>query len=398
MSAIKDIPRGWQIGKLDDLLEYIQPTKFIVKSTEYSNTYNIPVLTAGKSFIKGYTNETNGVFCNLPVIIFDDFTAANKFVNFPFKVKSSAMKILKAKTVSSNIKFVFYYLQTLQISTDTHKRYWISVFSKTKIPLPPLQVQQDIVAKIEQLFIELDRSKHQLRTAQKQLKVYKQSLLKCAFDGKLTNKAIKDGELPSGWRWAKLKSVASAISDGDHQAPPKSKAGIPFITISNINKTTSKIDFTNTFQVKIDYYENLKANRKPKKGDVLYTVTGSYGIPILIDFEKNFCFQRHIGLIRPLPETNQKWIYYLLQSPQVISQAIESATGTAQKTVSLSSLRNFNVPLCTVQEQQLIVDELESKLSVCEKIEQTINKNLKQIEILRQSILKAAFEGKLLNV
>jgi type I restriction enzyme S subunit len=219
--------------------------------------------------------------------------------------------------------------------------------------------------------------------------------LKAAFEGKLTNKEVKDGELPKGWKWMKLKDVAKEISDGDHQAPPKAITGIPFITISNINKSSNKIDFTDTFNVNQDYYKNLKENRKPQKGDVLYTVTGSFGIPVLIDFEKEFCFQRHIGLVRPLESMSQKWVYYLLQSPTVFNQAKETATGTAQKTVSLSSLRNFNIPLCPLQEQQLIVSELESKLTVCDKIEETISQSLQQAETLRQSILKKAFEGRL---
>ena len=264
-------------------------------------------------------------------------------------------------------------------------------------PYPPLPEQQAIVSKIEELFSELDNGIAQLKTAQQQLKVYRQSLLKWAFEGRLTKKNIKDGKLPKGWKWVKLKEVASDISDGDHQAPPKSETGVPFITISNVNKTTSKIDFSDTFMVNKNYFQNLKGNRKPKIGDVLYTVTGSFGIPVLIDFEKDFCFQRHIGLIRPLPETNQKWVYYLLQSPQVFGQAKETATGTAQKTVALSSLRNFNIPLCSNNEQQLIVDELESKLTVCDKIEETISQSLQQAETLRQSILKKAFEGKLVK-
>jgi type I restriction enzyme, S subunit len=103
------LPDGWTIGKLEDLLDYIQPTEYIVESTDYSDCYKTPVLTPGKSFVKGYTNETKGIFSNLPVIIFDDFTTANKFVNFPFKVKSSAMKILKPKS-GANIKFAFYFM------------------------------------------------------------------------------------------------------------------------------------------------------------------------------------------------------------------------------------------------------------------------------------------------
>lgn len=262
--------------------------------------------------------------------------------------------------------------------------------------LPPLKIQQNIVSKIEELFSELDKGIEDLKTAQQQLKIYRQSVLKWAFEGKLTNGKVKDGVLPKGWKWVKLKEVAKDISDGDHQAPPKATIGIPFITISNINKSNNQIDFTNTFKVDTDYYLGLKQNRKPQKGDVLYTVTGSFGIPILIDYEKNFCFQRHIGLVRPLDTISQKWIFYLLQSPQVFNQAKETATGTAQKTVALGSLRNFDIAYCHYDEQIIIAQEIESRLSVADKMEESITQSLQQAEALRQSILKKAFSGELI--
>ena len=268
-------------------------------------------------------------------------------------------------------------------------------FENTHIFLPPLPEQLAIVSKIEELLSDLENGKQQLLTAQQQLKVYRQSLLKAAFDGRLTNEGVNEGVLPEGWKWVKLKEVSNEISDGDHQAPPKSNEGIPFITISNVNKNTNKIDFTETFKVDVIYYSNLKYNRKPQKGDVLYTVTGSFGIPILIDFDKEFCFQRHIGLIRPKEIINQKWLFYLLQSPNIYSQAKNAATGTAQKTVSLSSLRNFEIPYCTLSEQHQIVEILESKLTICDKIAETISQSLLQADTLKQSILKKAFEGKL---
>ena len=162
------------------------------------------------------------------------------------------------------------------------------------LPLPPKPIQQAIVSKIEELFSELDKGIENLRIAQLQLKTYRQSVLKWAFEGKLTNEHVIDSELPKGWKILKLKEVATDISDGDHQAPPKSNSGVPFITISNINKDNNKIDFSDTFSVNNEYYAKLKINRKPLKGDVLYTVTGSFGISILIDFNKEFCFQRHI--------------------------------------------------------------------------------------------------------
>ena len=136
--------------ELGEVLEYEQPTNYIVESTNYKNEYKTPVLTAGKSFLLGYTNEENGIFPakNLPVIIFDDFTTATKFVDFPFKVKSSAMKILKAKD-NVNISYAFYMMQKINFDASQHKRYWISQYSKIRIPLPPLEVQEQIVAEIE---------------------------------------------------------------------------------------------------------------------------------------------------------------------------------------------------------------------------------------------------------
>ena len=116
----------------------------------------MPVLTAGKSFIIGYTNETRGIKNDLPVIIFDDFTTDSKYVDFPFKVKSSAMKILTAEKDIINTKFAFYVMQTIECDHETHKRYWISEYGKKIIGLPPLKEQLKIVNTIEYLFSLLD--------------------------------------------------------------------------------------------------------------------------------------------------------------------------------------------------------------------------------------------------
>ena len=142
------IKEYWTEGKLEDLLNYVQPTNYIVDSTAYNDTYKTPVLTAGKTFILGYTNEENNIFTELPVIIFDDFTTATKYVNFKFKVKSSAMKILVPTSDEVNVKYVYYYMQTIRYNVDTHKRYWISIFSKLNISIAPLPEQRAIVAKI----------------------------------------------------------------------------------------------------------------------------------------------------------------------------------------------------------------------------------------------------------
>ena len=153
-SHYENLPQGWAACRLEDILDYEQPQAYIVNSTDYSDEYETPVLTAGKSFMIGYTNETNGICDRLPVIIFDDFTTDSKLVDFPFKVKSSAMKILRTKG-EVNIDYIAYYMSITRLIGDTHKRYWISEYSKLLIPIPPYQEQLRIVETVETIFNEI---------------------------------------------------------------------------------------------------------------------------------------------------------------------------------------------------------------------------------------------------
>ena len=151
----RNMPEGWAVCKLEDIVEYEQPTAYIVSSTDYDDSYSTPVLTAGKSFIIGRTNDSEGIFSNLPCIIFDDFTTDSKLVEFPFKVKSSAMKILKVHT-DVDIEYVASFMNITRLIGDTHKRYWISEYSKLEIPLPPYNEQVRIMNQIKLLFERLD--------------------------------------------------------------------------------------------------------------------------------------------------------------------------------------------------------------------------------------------------
>ena len=149
------LPKGWAVCQLDSIISYEQPTPYIVKSTDYDDTYTTPVLTAGKSFIIGHTNETNGIYEKLPCIIFDDFTTDSKLVDFPFKVKSSAMKILQVKE-DINIEYIAMFMSITRLIGDTHKRYWISEYSKIEIPIPPQNEQDRIVKNVRLLLSRLD--------------------------------------------------------------------------------------------------------------------------------------------------------------------------------------------------------------------------------------------------
>ena len=145
------LPKGWAICRLEQITDYEQPTDYIVESTDYDTSYSTPVLTAGKSFIIGYTNETTCIYSNLPCIIFDDFTTDSKLVNFPFKVKSSAMKILKVNQ-NVEIDYVAIFMSITRLIGDTHKRYWISEYSKLEIPIPPQKEQKRIVFAVHSIF------------------------------------------------------------------------------------------------------------------------------------------------------------------------------------------------------------------------------------------------------
>ena len=168
----------WEEKKLGELLDYEQPTKYIVKSTEYDNSYKIPVLTAGKTFVLGYTDESENIYFKTPVIIFDDFTMANKFVDFPFKVKSSAMKILKPINENVNMVFVYNIMQTINYPKgDEHKRFWISEYSKIKIGYPSFEEQK----KIANFLSSIDKKIELVSTQIENTKAFKKGLLQQMF-------------------------------------------------------------------------------------------------------------------------------------------------------------------------------------------------------------------------
>jgi type I restriction enzyme S subunit len=166
-------------------------------------------------------------------------------------------------------------------------------------------------------------------------------------------------EIPENWCWSRLSALCKSISDGDHQPPPQVLSGVPFVVISNVS--SGKIDLTNTRFVPHDYYKNLHESRIPCRDDILFTVTGSYGIVIPVDTEDTFCFQRHIALLKPLQITT-KFLSTWLKTPIVYEQCKHCATGTAQKTVGLNSLKNILIPIPPVNEQVRILEQLENVL------------------------------------
>ncbi len=178
-------PKGVEFRKLGEVLEYDQPNQYCVTSKEFDKSYPIPILTAGKTFILGYTNEKDNIYQaskSSPVIIFDDFTTATQWVDFPFKVKSSAMKILFSKNPTINIRFIFFYMQTIPYNIGgEHARHWISRYSQLEVPIPPLEIQQEIVKILDQFSILttdlLAGIPAEIKARKKQYEYYREKLL-----------------------------------------------------------------------------------------------------------------------------------------------------------------------------------------------------------------------------
>ena len=181
MVGVKLFGVEWE--RLEELLNYEQPSKYIVKTTDYNSEFNIPVLTAGQTFVLGFTNEEENIYKankQNPVIIFDDFTSGNHWVDFDFKVKSSAMKMLKPKK-GVNLRYCYYYMQTINIDSTEHKRLWISKYSQLKIPVPSLPVQEYVVSildKFDTLINDISQGlPKEIELRQKQYEYYREKLL-----------------------------------------------------------------------------------------------------------------------------------------------------------------------------------------------------------------------------
>jgi type I restriction enzyme S subunit len=458
----------WIECTFDDLLDYEQPTKYLVRSTKYSDEYKTPVLTAGKSFIKGYTNEKDGVFCKLPTIIFDDFTTATQFVDFPFKVKSSAMKILVPTGKLINMKFIFNCIQVNQVRNDTHKRYWISVYANKKILLPPLAEQRAILEKIEALFSDLDNGIANFKKAQEQLKIYRQAVLKKAFEGELTkewrekqthlptagellkqikeerqnhyNQQIEDwkktvkewekngklydkprkptmakefpppnkseiNELPKDWMWVNWNDILD-YNDGAFKRGPFGSSLTKSIFVNSGYKVYEQYCPINDdcsferYYITTEKFKEL-ISFSVKQGDFLISCSGvTLGriTQVPEKFKEGVINQALLRLRLNKDFIDDDFFKFYFRSPFFQKQIFDNSTGSAIPNIKgVNELKAIPVPLLTKVEQKQIIHEIEFRLSVCDKMEQSITESIEKAEALRQSILKKAFEGKLLS-
>ena len=306
--------------------------------------------------------------------------------------------ILKEKENLTLNSFILYYLNSIDyrqyVNGTTRLKLTKGSLSDIPFPLPPLETQHAIVSKIEELFSELDKGIAELKTAELQLKTYRQSVLKSAFEGKLTNENVKDGELPDGWEVTELKKVCE-VKRGKSKHRPRNAPELyggnyPFIQTGDIRNANGSYikKYSQTYSEL-----GLQQSKLWPKGTLCITIAANIGETAILDFDA--CFPDSVvGLLSRNGILFNKYLNYFFIS---FKQKLEElAPATAQKNINVDILERVNIPLAPLKEQHCIVQEIESRLSVADKMEQSIQESLQKAEALRQSILKKAFCGELL--
>lgn len=264
------------------------------------------------------------------------------------------------------------------------KGVYLKTLSGFSLDLPPNTEQRRIVAKLDALAARLARARAELDRVPVLASSWRQTKLAEAF-------ALSSAEAGQ----TTTSALCVSITDGDHQAPPKALTGIPFITISAMNDGRIDLKRATRF-VPETYFSGLKEMRRPQKGDVLYSVTGSFGIAALVRSDEPFVFQRHIAILRPAPHRcDPEWLALMLEAPQVRAQAAAVATGTAQMTVPLTRLRAFALPDLKIEQQQQQVSRLSAAFARADRLEAEAVRARSLIDRLESAILARAFRGEL---
>ena len=281
--------------------------------------------------------------------------------------------------------FFKYYEAQLQKSGTgtTFKAITQNVIKNIEVPVPSLDEQERIVSKIEELFSKLDASVAELQTAKEKLKVYRQAVLFRAFQN-LTDTIIMD-------------KVANMIDpQPSHRTPPEVINGVPYIGVGDIDYSVSKVKFGEARKVSPEVLQDHQARYTLHKGDFIMGKIGTIGKPFLVPLPQDYTLSANVILIQPncgkiVPE----FLYWQFSSPFVTQQLTEGAVATSQPAFGIKKARLLSIKMCNIEEQSKIVSEIEDSLSICDNIEQTIDTSLQQTDALRQSILKQAFEGRL---
>ena len=382
LEEIHNCPVEWK--ELGEVVDYEQPTKYIVSSKSYADSYEIPVLTAGQSFILGYTNEKDGIYHaskNNPVIIFDDFTTSKQWVDFKFKVKSSAMKMLTIKDEFKNevlLRYVWHYLGTITYKPDQHGRQWIGTYSKFLVPIPPLKLQEKIV----QILDKFTDYVTELTSRKKQYSFYRDKLL--SFEDEIYQV-----------EWKSLSEIAKDFGRGKSKHRPRNDArlyggDIPFIQTGDIREAGKWIEnYSQTYSA-----FGLQQSKQWEKGTLCITIAANIAETGLLGFDA--CFPDSIiGFVANPKFAITEYVYYYLNS--IKDYLANKSYGSAQDNLNLSTFSSLKIPVPSLEIQSRIVQVLDNFDTVCNDLKIGLPKEIelrqKQYEYFRDKLLTFVAEG-----
>lgn len=378
---IKELcPEGVEMVKLGDILDYKQPGPYIVKSTSYDDSYSTPVLTAGQSFILGFTNEDSGIYSaskDNPCIIFDDFTTSFHWVDFDFKIKSSAMKMLFLKSNKALLRYAYYAMTCIGYISVEHSRHWISIYSQFEIPLPPLSIQQKIVSVLDSFTTLIDKMKQEMEKRKKQMEYYREKLL-----------TFKDGEC----EWKKLGELGHSFNGLTGKSKKDfEKGNSVFVTYSNIfNNPALNMDIPDRVMINEGEKQNVI-----QKGDILFTGSSETpeeaGMSSVVLKEPNenmylnsFCFGLRLynyDFVKP------DYMKYLLRSKRIRDSISMTAFGVTRFNINKDKFFKVSIPIPSQKRQSEIVSTLDKFESYITKLEKMIVLRQKQYEYYREQLL-----------
>lgn len=416
-----ELPEGWASARLNDLLEpgglFDGPFGSSLKSSDYTdagvrvirleNLANLRFVEDKETFVSEakYKTLTKHTVVSGDIMVGSFVDGAVRVCVLP-ELRTKAIAKADCFTVrtrqdAAERRFIAFQLGTVAIRDAfvgdihgaTRPRITTKQLRDCELAVAPLPEQRRIVTQVEALLEQVKRAKGRLDRVPLILKRFRQAVLAAACSGELT-KEWRDGA-DADWPEKTLDAVCASITDGDHQAPPKAAEGIPFITISAINDGELHLDRATRF-VPQAYFSNLKADRRPALGDILYSVTGSIGIPALVNTNKPFVFQRHIAILKPdVRQISSRFLRYRLETQDIKKQGEEVATGTAQMTIPLGGLRSLTFSLPPLEEQAEIVRQVDRLFALADTIERRVQAATARADKLPQAILSKAFSGEL---
>lgn len=417
MADIKSLPNGWELKKLGDIAEItsskrIFKDEYVAEGIPFYRTKEIKELSEGKNltfdlFISQNKYDEIKKRFTIPkigdVLLSAVGTIGITYIvkdNKPFYFKDGNLMWfrnlieLDSKYLSLGLTNFIKYGKGANTSGSAYNALTIETIKNFNFPVPSLTAQQAIVSKIEELFSELDKGIAELKLAQEQLKVYRQSVLKYAFEGRLTNNEVKDGKLPKGWGWKKISELCNVVRGGSPRPAGDIRfynGNIPFLKVKDVTKDSKMYLTTYEHSIK---EAGLHKTRRISPHTLLLSNSGAtLGVPKICMIEATM--NDGIAAFLNLDKRSNTYLYFFWLSKTKELRNIDM--GAAQPNLNTDIIKNYDIPYCSFDEQHLVVQEIENRLSVADKMGESIWESLQKAEALRQSILKKAFEGQLVT-